>query len=201
MAESGVESSTEAAGPGEEAVGLPSTDADGAEEPTVHSESADATPLAEHPDLLDAIARFDQRLGESQRLLDRQLDLADRLHGENQVLRAGELRSAQLPLVRDLLRLHDDLGRMRDSVEDDGDLRIVQHSLADTLARNGVVAFEPDRGEEFDSRAHSAAGVEDTVEEGLNRTVAAVVKQGFRWESGEVIRVAEVTAYRYQEPS
>jgi molecular chaperone GrpE len=162
--------------------------------------SAEQSP-AQHAELLEALSRIHKQLGESQRLLDRQQVLADRLHAENQTLRAGELRSAQLPLVRDVLRLYDDVGRMRDGAEEEGDLRIVWEALADTLVRNGVVPFEPDPGDEFDSHTHSVAGVEATLDDGLDRTVAEVVKQGFRWESGEVIRVAEVTVYRFQRPT
>jgi len=160
-------------------------------EPQEEGEPADA-------ELPAALARLDSRLEESQRLLARQSDLVDRLHAENLELRAGELRSAQLPLVRDLLRLHDDVGRMREAAgESAEDLRLVQESLVDTLARNGVEAIAPETGEPFDPQLHSAAGVEPTEDESLDRTVATVTRQGFRWESGDVIRVSEVRAYRY----
>jgi molecular chaperone GrpE len=145
--------------------------------------------------------RLDSRLAESQRLLARQTELTEKLHAENQSLRAGELRSAQMPLVRDLLRLSDDLERMRAvAAESSGDLTMVHDTLLDILARNGIQRFEADRGEPFDPRAHSAAGTEPTEDEQLHRTVAAVVRPGFRWDSGEVIRVAEVRAYRFDGP-
>lgn len=145
-----------------------------------------------------AVASLDARLEESQRLLARQSDLVDRLHAENRELRAGELRNAQLPLVRDLVRLHDDVGRMRDAVgERDDDLRVLQESLLDILARNGVETYAPDHGEPFDPRLHAAAGTEPTVEKSLDKTVIEIVRRGFRWDSGDVIRVAEVRAYRY----
>lgn len=147
-----------------------------------------------------AVERLDARLEESQRLHARQSDLVDRLHTENQGLRAGELRNAQLPLIRDLFRLHDDIGRMRDAVGySDGDLLIVQENLIDILARSGVEPFAPDPGEPFDSRLHSAVGVEPTSDVSLDKAVVEIVRQGFRWESGDVIRVAEVRAYRYQD--
>lgn len=141
--------------------------------------------------------RLDLRLAESQRLLARQTELTQKLHAENQSLRAGELRSAQMPLVRDLLRLSDDLERMlgvaTESVED---LTVVRDSLLDILGRNGIQRFEAEHGEPFDPRVHSAAGAAPTDDEQLDRTVAEVVRPGFRWDSGEVIRVVEVRAYR-----
>jgi molecular chaperone GrpE (heat shock protein) len=169
---------------------------------------AERAPESEGPDLagLEAsIAGFDTRLEESHRLLARQSDLVDRLHAENQDLRAGELRNAQLPLVRDLLRLHDDVGRMREAAgEPNGesdDIRLVQESLLDVLARNGVEPFAPGEGEPLDPRLHAVAGTEPIAEEPLDKSVAAIVKRGFRWDSGDVIRVAEIRAYRYQGAS
>lgn len=145
-----------------------------------------------------ALERFDTRLAEAQRLLARQTELTEKLHAENQSLRAGELRNAQMPLVRDLIRLCDDLERMRAVATDSADdLAMVQESLLDILRRNGVQRLEPEQGERFDPRAHSAAGAEPTADEQLDRTVAEVVRPGFRWESGEVIRVVEVRAYRF----
>ncbi len=159
--------------------------------------SEEAARLADS-ELLASLERLDSRLEESQRLLSRQSDLVDRLHAENLELRAGELRSAQLPLIRDLLRMHDDVGRMRAAAgESSEDLRLVQESLLDTFARNGVLAISPEAGEPFDPRLHNAVGTEPTADEALDKSVAEVTRQGFRWESGDVIRVSEVRAYRY----
>jgi molecular chaperone GrpE len=142
--------------------------------------------------------RLDSRLAEAQRLLARQTDLTEKLHAENQELRAGELRNAQLPLVRGLIRLADDLERMRGAAaESADDLTMVRESLLDVLARNGIQTFGAEDGEPFDPRLHSAVGVEPTEEEQLDKTVAEVVRHGFRWDSGEAIRVVEVRAYRF----
>ena len=148
--------------------------------------------------LTTVLESLDSRLAEAQRLLARQAEMAERLHAENQGLRAGELRGAQLPLVRDLMRLCDDVERMRAVAgESEGDLALVEKGLLDILARNGIEKFEVERGEAFDPRLHAAAGAEPTEDEQLDRTVAEVVRRGFRWDSGDVIRVAEVRAYRY----
>jgi molecular chaperone GrpE (heat shock protein) len=148
-----------------------------------------------------ALTRLDTRLEESQRLLGRQTDLVDKLHAENQDLRAGEIRTAQLTLVRDLLRLHDDVARMRAAAgESADDLRLVQESLVDALSRNGIESFAPERGEAFDPTAHTVSGIERTDDEHLDKAVAEVTKRGFRWDSGDLIRVAEVRAYRYAGP-
>lgn len=145
-----------------------------------------------------ALGRLDSKLAESQRLLDRQTELTERLHAENQSLRAGELREAQLPFVRDLIRLCDDLERMLAvASESAADLTMVRESLIDVLARNGVQRFGPEQGEPFDPQLHTAAGTDPTDREELDRAVAEVVRGGYRWDSGEVIRAAEVRAYRF----
>lgn len=184
---------------GDEAVTLDSSSVEGGGVEFIPTPTDEVTPTAP-PELEEAVASLDARLEESQRLLARQSDLVDRLHAENLELRAGELRNAQLPLVRDLIRLHDDVGRMRDAAgEGDGDLRVVRESLLDTLARNGVEGYAPEHGEGFDSRLHAAMGTEPTTDESLDKTVVEIVRCGFRWESGDVIRVAEVRAYRYRD--
>jgi molecular chaperone GrpE len=162
-----------------------------ADEPVLEEENGEP----EGPE--SVLDRLDARLAEAQRLLARQTDLTQKLHAENQSLRAGELRSAQMPLVGDLIRLSDDLERMRAvAVESVDDLTVLHESLLGILDRNGVEAYEAEHGEPFDSRVHSAAGREATEDEQLDKTVAEVVRRGFRWSSGEVIRVVEVRAYR-----
>ena len=144
-----------------------------------------------------AITSLEERLGESQRLLARQSDLVDKLHAENQRLRAGELRAATLPLVRDLLRLHDDIGRLTADREDTQDLYVVKISLLDALGRNGITTFQPAPGEQFDPKQHSVAGILQTEDASLDRTVAEVIRVGVQWEDGQAIRVADVRVYKH----
>jgi molecular chaperone GrpE (heat shock protein) len=157
-------------------------------------------PDAEAPELgslVASVASFDERLQESQRLMVRQSDLVDKLHAENQRLRVGELRAACLPLVRDLLRLYDDIGRLPRAGEHGHDLDVVQVSLLDALARNGITAFEPVAGDQFDPKQHSAAGVVETDDAKLDRSISEVIRVGFQWEDGQAIRVADVHVYKH----
>jgi molecular chaperone GrpE (heat shock protein) len=173
---------------------------DGGEELEETSSPSGGDPAGDGPDssLETVLESLDSRLAEAQRLLARQSEMTERLHAENQGLRAGELRGAQLPLVRDLIRLCDDVERMHAVAgESAGDLTLVEKGLLDILARNGIEKFGVEQGEAFDPQLHAAAGVDRTEEEQLDRTVAEVVRSGFRWDSGDVIRVAEVRAYRY----
>ncbi len=154
-------------------------------------------------DIALVLANLDSRFEESQRLLGRQVDLVDRLHAENQRLRSGELRAATLPLIRDLLRLHDDIGRLANAGETDAsqDLKVVQISLLDSLARAGVLDYTPAVGESFDPKLHSATGVVATEDEASDRTIAEVIRIGFRWEDGQVLRAADATVFKYRKPT
>lgn len=147
--------------------------------------------------LSGVLTNIEERLGESQRLLARQSDLADKLHAENQRLRAGELRTATLPLVRDLLRLHDDIGKLAAEQEETQDLDLVRVSLIDALARSGIGTFQPEPGEQFDPKQHSVAGVIKTEDASRDRTIAEIVRVGVQWEDGHTIRVADVRVYKH----
>lgn len=147
-----------------------------------------------------ALRGIEQGLEEAVRLLDRQTGLADRLHAENQRLREGELRNALLPMVRDLLHLHDDLGRLLEAAAEDasaGDLRIVREALTETLRRNGIDQTSPEIGSAFDPKLHSTAGVVPTADHAQHRTIAEVVRPGYRWDDGTRIRVAEVRVHKH----
>lgn len=146
--------------------------------------------------LATALFSLDDRLAESQRLLAHQSELVDKLHAENQRLRTGELRAALLPLVRDLLRLHDDIGRIAGDAERGEDLELIRVSLLDAFARNGIAPVHPAEGEPFDPRRHSAASVLETDDAARDRSVADVIRVGFEWEDGQTIRVADVSVYR-----
>ncbi len=164
-----------------------------AEHPEPEQQSVE-TQLA---DIAATLGSLDTRLGESQRLLGRQSEFADKLHAENQRLREGELRAATLPLIRDLLRLHDDIGKLSVGREDTRDLDIVKVSLLDALARNGVLAFEPAVGDVFDPKQHNIQGVVATGESSLDRTIAVVTRVGVQWDDGQTIRVADVSVYKH----
>jgi molecular chaperone GrpE (heat shock protein) len=168
----------------------------------------DADGERRHP-LREALARFgalEGNVAELTRLQRHQVDVIDRLHAENQRLRQGELLAATLPLMRDLIRLHDDLGRMVESCSDEGpgtarDLAIVRTVLEEALQRNGLTRFDPPVGGNFDTSVNTAVAVTPTNDASLDRTIAAVRRSGFRREDGSVVRAAEVVVHRFEAPT
>lgn len=147
-------------------------------------------------DQAGGIQRIEERLDELARLGSRNADHVSALHAENQRLRTGELRSAMLPLVRDVMRVHDDVVRLASSCEVSAapDLQLVRNLLLEALMRWDITAFEPTIGDAFDPSIHSGVTRVETSEHAAN-TVAGVRRCGFRDDTGRVIRTAEVSVY------
>lgn len=158
-----------------------------------------ATPDPLEP-LAEALDELRRQLAEHQRLLDRQIEVAANLHSENQALRAGEVRQAQQGLVSSVLRVFDDLRHMAATASDPAgqrDLGLAADALADALERNGVEVRGVSPGEAFDPKVHKIASVRSTPDPEANRTVAEVVRPGFAWTDGAIVRVAEVVVFKH----
>jgi molecular chaperone GrpE (heat shock protein) len=167
-------------------------------------EEPDAETPAESAEVLAALSRIEAQLGESQRLIDRQAEISAKLHAENQVLRAGELRKAQTAIVLSVLRVLDDVNQMAATAAEEAarnDLSLVADALTDALARNGVDAVLVEPGVPFDGRRHKIATIEETNDPGADRTVARITRPGFAWSDGEIVRVSDVAVYKHIAPA
>lgn len=200
----------EEAEPGEDTlaeVGAPDVEAEGEPEADPPTEGPEPEPKADSEATTPPWEQFDSRLTElstrleeAHRLLAREKDFVDRLHTENERLKSGELRSAQLPLIRDLLRVYDDSLRMEaDGSDQASDLGLLRGALLEALRRSGVEDFAPDAGDAVDPSTHNVVGVDATDSSDVDKSVSELVRTGFRWESGGLVRPAEVRAYRYRE--
>jgi molecular chaperone GrpE len=168
---------------------------------------ADDAPQADR--LATVLERLEDRLEESQRLLARQSDITTSLHAENQRLKAGELRSALQPIVRDMIRVQDVLKQMLDAEcgpdpdpaqQGQHPLFVAIESIVDALARNGVEVVAVAAGDRLDPRGHKVVGVAATENPDEHRTIAEVMKAGFAWEDGTTIRAADVRVYKHSPP-
>lgn len=154
------------------------------------------------------LTSLSDQLKETNRLSrDREL-MIDRLHQENQRLKQGELQQALLPILRDLIRLYDDLkltaANYADRAADGGekfvkDLRCYAETVADILYRHGVEKIEAAAGEEFNSKEHKAVAVTPAAGQEQDRRISRIVHDGFRTEA-KVIRSVEVEVLRYEAP-
>jgi molecular chaperone GrpE (heat shock protein) len=145
----------------------------------------------------DVLASHSQRLDELVRIGGQREDLIDRLHEENQRLRAGEVVLVQAPPIRELIRTYDlVLQLLAESGNEDLDL--VRRRLMDAFEQVGVRIVEPADGEAFDHDHHLAVDTMPTALEEEHMTVVTTGRPGFVRIGGEVVRPADVRVRRYK---
>jgi molecular chaperone GrpE (heat shock protein) len=149
--------------------------------------------------LADETAALGRRMGELARLGEHREELLDRLHAENQRLRAGEIAQVQAPLLREIIRSYDLVVSLagNDSTAR-SDLELVGHRLLDALEQAGVRPLGPEPGSPFDASRHAAVQRIDTAVPDLDMTVAHSVRAGFVQDGDRVLRPADVAVHRYR---
>ena len=158
--------------------------------------------------ILAAISALDGRIEALQSSFERELraessreKIVDRLHAELQEYKDDLLLKVARPIFIDLIQLHDDMGKMADSVGEDratGLLRDFQRGVEDILYRQGVEPFEHP-GESFDPKRQRAVSTVPAEDPSLGKTIAARIRKGFA--SGEkVIRPELVSVYAARRP-
>ena len=146
-----------------------------------------------------------KHLEEANRLsMDRER-IVDSLHNENQSLRQGELQQALLPLLRDSIRLFDDLKQTslnyaeRETLVPANvarDFQCFAETVSDTLYRHGVESYSAAEGDPFNSKDHRVLGVVQTSIKEKDRTIARTIREGFR-SNLTTVRLLEAEVYRY----
>jgi molecular chaperone GrpE (heat shock protein) len=167
----------------------------------VDSMLADLAATARDETVGAGLAGLRTALDEMVRLTRRADEHVAELHGENQRLRAGELATATLPMIRDLVRLHDEVAQLTSAShpEAQADLQLVVSRLLDTLARWGLTPFEPATGEKLDARQHQGVG-RVASSDGEPGTIASVRRPGFAHDDGRTFRAAEVEVFTAPPP-
>jgi len=131
-------------------------------------------------DLHSAIAEVRDELSAANERAAARERLIERLHDENQRLRAGERQMVLRPVLVDLQRIRTELLQAAADTAVPGELLIsFAHSVAQALERGGVLVVRPAAGEVFDPAQHRAADVmqSDDAEDG---TIAEVLSDGYR---------------------
>lgn len=176
-------------------------------QPTVEAATPSATPEAEVQRISSRIEDLARLIDEANRIAQDRERIIDRLHEENQKLRAGELYQLLSPILRDLIRLFDDLQRTAEAystrvdtmpAESVRDFESYRDVVSDILYRHGVERYEVPEGAPFDAKEQRALGAIPTTEPMTDRTVARVVRVGFRTDT-RIIRPSEVQVYRFQD--
>jgi molecular chaperone GrpE len=166
------------------------------------SSTADAIESAD--DVKTQFAELLRAVEESNRISTERERVIDRLYEENQRLRSGELEQALMPVLRDLMRLFDDLqktvsscaGRTSlDAAEVLREWEYYRDSTLDVLFRQGIEPCVARENSVFDPKEHRACGTVSTTDRSRDRTIARVIRVGFRTET-RVLRTADVEVYR-----
>jgi molecular chaperone GrpE (heat shock protein) len=154
------------------------------------------------------LTSLSEQLKETNRISQERESVIDRLHRENQKLKQGELQQAVLPIFRDLIRLYDDLTSTAYKYSDQAaagnenivkDLSCYGETVIDILYRYGVEKIEARTGDDFNSKEHKAVAAAPTAEQGQDRKISRIIRDGFRAEA-KIIRNVEVEVLRYAAP-
>jgi molecular chaperone GrpE (heat shock protein) len=155
---------------------------------------------------IERLDRIESGLAEFHRRAAHRESVIDRLHNENQELRAGIRRALLDPVVADLLRLFDGLHHEADRLARQGDVNVsvLLASFADdvelALERCGLTVVIPTPGEPFQSGVQVAGAVVPSDDPALHNVVVEVTQVGFRErETGRIRRPARTTVYRVRE--
>lgn len=176
---------------------------------------------------LDDIDEIEAEL-EEQELADLEPPTVDELEDENKQLKDRLMRSMAetenirkrgerdrreaeayggTKLARDLLSVHDNLGRALESIDDtlrDGNkalvdgLELTQRELLQVFEKHKIVKIEPSTGEKFDPKLHQAM-FEAPVPNTRKGTVIQTMAPGFTI-SGRLIRAAQVGVSSNTDP-
>lgn len=95
-------------------------------------------------------------------------------------------------LLKDILPILDILENAQEHLKDEG-LRMAIAQFGDVLERNGLREIKLGKGDKFDEAKHEATQVAEGGETG---TIAEVLRKGYEWEDGMILRPAQVKVYK-----
>jgi molecular chaperone GrpE (heat shock protein) len=176
----------------------PQGSADRPSGPQAGLEAGPPTPPPLSGDPAEQLAALARRVDELTRLRRHDVELVDRLHEENGKLRQGELTEAMGPLLRGLIRLHDQMTSLGadDPQSVAGILRQQLLQVLDIAADVRPYIAVP--GSPFDPARHLALRGVGTDDAARDRTVARGVRPGFVRGTSTVLRPAEAEVYRHR---
>lgn len=98
-------------------------------------------------------------------------------------------------IIEAFLPVLDNLEIAQKHLNDEG-IRAAIWQFQKVLATEGVEKISPEKGEKFDESLHEVLDIKEGEEKG---TVAEVVKTGYKWKDGAVLRPARVVVYKGDE--
>lgn len=152
-------------------------------------------------ELAGRLGKLEEQLAEFHRRAAHRESVIDRLHEENQRLRSGMERMILEPVVTDLIRLHDQLGREVRRLEADSQdgplLRSFADEIAQILDRCGIELFSASPGDPCERGRHRPLTIVASDDSSQHNMVAEVIAAGFvERETGRVRRPAQVRVFQ-----
>ena len=156
-------------------------------------------------DLAVRFGQVEELLAEFHRRSAHRESVIDRLHEENQRLRAGIGRLILEPVIADLIRLYDQLDReARRLGAEARDQRLLSSFIDDVaqiLDRCGIDVFSAEPGDPFDRDRHRPVAVVACHDESRHNTVAEVIFAGFiERDTGRVRRPVQARLHQFTAP-
>jgi molecular chaperone GrpE len=156
-------------------------------------------------ELAGRMGKVEDQLADFHRRSAHRESVIDRLHEENQRLLGGLGRIILEPVVADLIRLYDEIGREARRVDDGGGDGTMLRSFADDVAqildRCGIEIFSAEPGEPFQRGRHRPVGVVPCEDGSRHNTVAEVVAAGFRERDTDRVRRPVHARFHQYSPS
>ena len=167
-----------------------------------NAESGPSVSMLNEGDLIGRLDEIAGQVAEFHRRSDHRELVIDRLHEENARLSGGLSKAILEPVVADLIRLHDEVGRevrrLKAVGQDERLLRSFAEDLEQILDRCGYEVFTAEPGDPFDRQRHRPLAVVDCHDESRHNTVAEVTSAGFaERETGRVRRPVQARFYHY----
>ena len=170
-------------------------------------------PVVERLEAIEAL--IEARIGrvlevfENKLAYDRSKEVqVDRLHEELQQHRSDLVARTIRPLVRDVIRFHDDIGKLVSALREDSSgelppekfLRLLEGLQQDVelmLEHNGVEAYREEAGGRFDPGRQRILRTVPAGDRETGGIVAESVRPGFE-QGGQVVERERVIVYRFE---
>lgn len=159
-------------------------------------------------ELRDAISSLTEQIATDHARAAAREKIIDRLHGEVERLRAGEVRLLLRPVIADLRRLHHDLlaeARSAAGAISPAQAVALLESFAESaelaLERCGIAVIRPEPGGRCQPGPHQVTGIKPTGDDGLDGRIFQITSEGYLdVDSGRPIAPARVIIYRACQP-
>jgi len=159
-------------------------------------------------DILNQIISLQHSFNEKLKYDKHKQEIIDKLHEENQQYKKDIIKNVKKGILKDLMFLIDDVNKIISKYESEEEEKIdlekllryfkeVPEEIEELLYKYDVLQSETKVGESFNPKYQKALKTEPTNDETKDKTIAAVLKNGYTWLD-EKFRQTEVVVFKYK---